>query len=120
MPRIIDKKEKKAKILEASIRVFAKKGLSNTKMADIAEAADVGKGTIYEYFRSKDEILEASFQYFVEGVEKILSGKLAGIADPRRSGARGCRSGLARHAGRRERLHGAARRAARARADALQ
>lgn len=82
MPKIIDKKEKKAKILEASIRVFAKKGLSNTKMADIAEAADIGKGTIYEYFRSKDEILEASFQYFVDGVENILSSKLIGVADP--------------------------------------
>lgn len=82
MPKIIDKKEKKAKILEASIRIFAKKGLSNTKMADIAEAADIGKGTIYEYFRSKDEILEASFQYFVEGVENIFSSKLIGVGDP--------------------------------------
>ena len=82
MPKIIDRKEKKAKILEASIRVFARKGLSNTKMADIAEAADIGKGTIYEYFRSKDEILEASFQYFLEGVEKTFSSKLIDVSDP--------------------------------------
>jgi AcrR family transcriptional regulator len=82
MPKIIDKKEKKTKILEASIRVFAKKGLSNTKMADIAEAADIGKGTIYEYFRSKNEILEASFQHFLEGVEKIFSSKLVGVSNP--------------------------------------
>ena len=82
MPKIIDKKEKRAKILEASIHIFAKKGLSNTKMADIAEAANIGKGTVYEYFRSKGDILEASFRHFLEGVEKVFSGKLAGVADP--------------------------------------
>ncbi len=82
MPKIIDKKEKKAKILEASIRVFAKKGISNTKMADIAEAADIGKGTIYEYFQSKDEIFEASFRFFLDGVENTFSRKLLGVADP--------------------------------------
>jgi len=82
MPKIIDKKEKKAKILEASIRVFAKQGLSNTKMADIAETADVGKGTIYEYFQSKDEILEASFRHFIKGVEEIFSHKLVEVSDP--------------------------------------
>lgn len=82
MPKIIDKKEKKAKILEASIRVFAKQGLSNTKMADIAEAADIGKGTIYEYFRSKGDILEASFRHFLDGVENIFTKKLIRATDP--------------------------------------
>lgn len=82
MPKIIDKKEKKAKILEASIRVFAKKGISNSKMIDIAEAAGIGKGTIYEYFQSKDEIVEASFQFFLDGVENIISCRLTGVADP--------------------------------------
>lgn len=82
MPKIIDKKEKKAKILEASIRIFAKNGISNTKMADIAEVAGIGKGTIYEYFQSKDEIVEASFQFFLDGVENIFSHKLIGVADP--------------------------------------
>jgi len=82
MPKIIDKKEKKAKILEASIRVFAKKGIGNTKMIDIAEAADIGKGTIYEYFQSKDEIVEASFLFFLDGVEEIFSRRLTGVADP--------------------------------------
>ena len=82
MPKIIDKKEKKAKILEASIRIFAKQGISNTRMIHIAEAADVGKGTIYEYFQSKDEIVEASFQFFLEGMENTFSRKLVGVADP--------------------------------------
>ncbi len=82
MPKKIDKKEKKIKILEASIRVFAKKGLHNTKISDIAEAADIGKGTIYEYYRSKDEIFVASFHFFLEKVDGIISQRLYRISDP--------------------------------------
>jgi AcrR family transcriptional regulator len=82
MPKIVDKQEKTAKILEASVRVFAEKGWRKTKIADIAEAADIGKGTIYEYFRSKDELFAASFQYFMAEAETIIARRLAQIRDP--------------------------------------
>lgn len=82
MPKVIDKEEKRATILEASIRVFAEKGWRNTKIADIAEAADIGKGTIYEYFQSKDEILAASFQHFMTQVETVIADRLAQTDDP--------------------------------------
>lgn len=82
MPIIVDKKEKKAKILEAAIHVFSHKGLRNTKISDIAEAAHIGKGTIYEYFRSKDEIFAASFAYFMEKIEEIIARRLFRIHDP--------------------------------------
>jgi AcrR family transcriptional regulator len=82
MPKKIDKEEKKANILEASIKVFAKKGVAKTKISDIAEAADIGKGTIYEYFRSKDEIFVASFHFFLEKVDSVISQRLNRISDP--------------------------------------
>lgn len=82
MPKIVDKEEKKAKILEAAIRVFAKKGMSKTTISDIAGAADIGKGTVYEYFRSKDEIFSASFLYFMDKVETTISKHLYRIHDP--------------------------------------
>lgn len=82
MPKIVDKEEKKAIILEASIRVFAEKGWRNTKIADIAEAADIGKGTVYEYFHSKDELLAASFRHFMAQVETIIVDRLTQIDDP--------------------------------------
>ena len=66
MARIVNKKEKREKILEAAISVFAKKGTAKTKTADIAEAAQIGKGTIYEYFQSKDEIIMAAFYYVIK------------------------------------------------------
>ncbi|MGD8537564.1 MAG: TetR/AcrR family transcriptional regulator [Candidatus Aminicenantes bacterium] len=82
MPKIIDKVEKKETILEASIKVFAERGWRNTKIADIAEAANIGKGTVYEYFRSKDELFAASFQYFMAEAERIVVGRLEQISDP--------------------------------------
>lgn len=82
MPKIVDKEEKKALILDASIKVFAEKGWNKTKISDIAEAADIGKGTVYEYFRSKDEVFGASFQYFMEQAESIVTERLTSIHDP--------------------------------------
>ena len=61
-PKIIDKEAKKAEILQAAMQVFSRKGVAKTRMADIAVAAGIGKGTIYEYFRSKEEIFAAAFQ----------------------------------------------------------
>lgn len=82
MPKIVDKEEKKAQILEASIKVLAEKGWNKTKISDIAEAADIGKGTVYEYFRSKDEVFAASFQYFMLQVENSVAERLSSIDDP--------------------------------------
>jgi TetR/AcrR family fatty acid metabolism transcriptional regulator len=53
--------EKKRRIKEAAIRVMAKKGFHYTRPSDIAQEADVAVGTIYNYFDSKDEILETIF-----------------------------------------------------------
>jgi len=64
-PRIVDKDQKKQDILSAAIKVFGRKGVANSKMIDIALEADIGKGTIYEYFRSKDEIIMASYHAFL-------------------------------------------------------
>ncbi len=49
---------KKQLIIEAAIKVFARDGLEKGKIADIAKEAGIGKGTVYEYFRSKDDIFK--------------------------------------------------------------
>lgn len=51
-----------SEILEAARRVFAKKGFSQATVEDIAEAAEVAKGTVYLYFRSKREIYLAALR----------------------------------------------------------
>ena len=51
---------KKELIIEAAIKVFARDGLEKGKIADIAKEAGIGKGTVYEYFRSKNDIFKLS------------------------------------------------------------
>ncbi len=82
MPIIVDKKEKKAKILDAAIRIFSRQGRRSTKISDIAEEAGIGKGTIYEYFNSKDEVFAASFDHFMMKLEEVIARRLFRTHDP--------------------------------------
>src|SRR5229473_7945524 len=52
---------KRESILRAATRVFARNGYFNSKVADIAHAAGVADGTVYLYFKSKEEILHSIF-----------------------------------------------------------
>ena len=81
-PKIIDKQAKKQEILKIAMKVFAQKGVANTKMADVADAAGIGKGTIYEYFKSKEDILHEAFNYFVEHLNTVMAKHLFRIYDP--------------------------------------
>jgi len=55
----IVKKDRTKLIVSTSQKLFAKNGLSNTTMEDIATEADMGTASIYYYFKSKEEIFEA-------------------------------------------------------------
>ena len=65
MPKVVDKNKKSQDIAQAAIKVFRDLGFQQTRMADIAQAAAMGKGTLYEYFKNKADILRYAFdQYF--------------------------------------------------------
>ena len=53
--------DKREAILKAATRVFAEKGFFNSKVADIAKAAGVADGTVYLYFKNKDDVLHSIF-----------------------------------------------------------
>ena len=59
MARIIDKEEKRCDIARASIDLFCDKGISQTTIDEIARSAGVAKGTVYLYFKNKEEIVFA-------------------------------------------------------------
>jgi TetR/AcrR family transcriptional regulator, fatty acid metabolism regulator protein len=62
---------KRELILRAATRVFARNGYFNSKVADIARAADVADGTVYLYFKSKEEILHSIFdQNMAEAIKE--------------------------------------------------
>jgi AcrR family transcriptional regulator len=54
--------EKRDLILQAAVRVFARKGYHTCRVGDIAEEAGVAHGLLYHYFRSKEEVLETIFR----------------------------------------------------------
>src|SRR6266545_53829 len=53
---------KKDAILRAATDVFAERGFFNAQVADVAHAAGVAAGTVYLYFRSKDDLLISIFE----------------------------------------------------------
>lgn len=75
--RLRDKKRRIREILEAARKIFISKGYLNTTMLDIAEEAELSRGTLYLYFKSKEEI---TFQVIVESFEMILNGLIDAVA----------------------------------------
>ncbi|NOY77513.1 MAG: TetR/AcrR family transcriptional regulator [Calditrichaeota bacterium] len=67
-------------ILDAAIQVFSRKGFHQATMDDVAQEAELGKGTLYYYFRSKDEILQKLLEdntrrFFDQIIQAIASEK---------------------------------------------
>jgi len=54
--------KKRDAIIDAAVQVFSSKGYHNTRMEEIAIAAGIGKGTIYEYFESKLQLFQAMME----------------------------------------------------------
>jgi TetR/AcrR family transcriptional regulator, fatty acid metabolism regulator protein len=67
---VVDKREA---ILRAATSVFAEKGFFNSKVADIAKAAGVADGTVYLYFKNKDDVLHSIFDRAMD--EFIADGR---------------------------------------------
>jgi TetR/AcrR family fatty acid metabolism transcriptional regulator len=81
-PRAARTGDKRVRILDAAVRVFAKKGFHATRVSEVAKAAGVADGTIYLYFKSKDELLVSLFEDRVERLLAFLHSEL-----PRVTGA---------------------------------
>ena len=75
--------DKREAILRAATHVFARNGYFNSKVADIARVAGVADGTVYLYFKSKEEILHSIFER--NAGEAIAEGRreIAEVEDPR-------------------------------------
>lgn len=67
--------EKRARILDAAIKVFARRGYHGSRVSDIAREAGIAYGLVYHYFRNKEEILSTIFEErwsgLIETVEAI-------------------------------------------------
>jgi len=63
-------------IQEAAIRVISRKGMASATMQEIAEEAGVAKGTIYLYFRDREELVEKTFETSIGELHKRIDAAL--------------------------------------------
>src|SRR3954463_4732734 len=73
---------KRDAILRAAIDVFAERGFFNAQVADVARVAGVAAGTVYLYFRSKDDLLVSIFERSMRDALSEGQSALTGVRDP--------------------------------------
>jgi len=69
--------DKRERIMDAAVHVFAHKGFWSSKISEIAREAGVADGTIYLYFKSKDDLLISLFEDRMERVNDTLAAAMA-------------------------------------------
>ncbi|MGH9583221.1 MAG: TetR/AcrR family transcriptional regulator, partial [Bryobacteraceae bacterium] len=69
------------RIISAAIGIFSERTIEQATVDEIAAAADVGKGTIYNYFQSKEDIVVA----FLVGIERQVQGRVGRFASAKGS-----------------------------------
>lgn len=74
--------DKRDSILRAATKVFARNGFFHSQVADVARVAGVAAGTVYLYFKGKDDLLVAIFERSMRDVLAEGRAAVAGIADP--------------------------------------
>ncbi len=80
--------DKPQQIIDAAVRVFARNGYYSSRVSDIAREAGIASGTIYLYFKTKDEILVTLFRHkmaeWVASVRKAIADEQDPVAKIRR------------------------------------
>ena len=72
MARVIDKEEKRCDIALSAITLFCEKGIQQTSIDQIAKSAGVAKGTIYLYFKNKEEIVFTIWDILTQQHEEVF------------------------------------------------
>ncbi|MDI6907715.1 MAG: TetR/AcrR family transcriptional regulator [Thermoanaerobacterales bacterium] len=82
--------DKKRRVFDAAARLFARKGFEKTTVDEIAEAAEVAKGTVYYYFKGKEDL----FLFLVEEGMAILKDRVRGAVRGEKDAGRALRRAL--------------------------
>ena len=76
------KRETRSRLLEAALRLMAEKGMEGVAINEITEAADVGFGSFYNHFESKEAIYAALLDWVFEEFGDVLDHLVRDVADP--------------------------------------
>jgi TetR/AcrR family transcriptional regulator, repressor of fatR-cypB operon len=67
----LEKQQRRREILDAATTIFVQKGYHNTTLDEVAQLAEFGKGTLYNYFQSKEDLFRAILEYQSEQMQTI-------------------------------------------------
>ena len=73
------RQNKRDQIVEAAALVFARRGYSGAVIAEIATQANIGKGTVYEYFKSKEDLFFAVFEWFQKKTQNAATVRISSL-----------------------------------------
>src|SRR5436305_11222994 len=74
--------QRREEILEAAVRLFAKHGYPETDMQVLADTLGVGKGTLYRYFPSKQDLFLATADRVMRKLREAVDASIADVEDP--------------------------------------
>lgn len=74
--------DKRSKIIEAAIVVFSQRGFYNSTVADVAREANVADGTIYLYFKNKEDLLISIFEHSIDFFIQAGLKEIDKLSDP--------------------------------------
>lgn len=81
-PKIVDKEQRKHDIALSALEIFSEKGFESASISRIAKAAGIGKGTVYEYFGSKEELIHAAFLAWTDRMRRMAEEAILNVEDP--------------------------------------
>ncbi len=70
-PKVVDKDARKREIAQAALGVFAKRGFETASISEVAKVAGIGKGTVYEYFDSKESLIFGALLEWVQAFDTM-------------------------------------------------
>lgn len=83
MPKIVDKDERRKEIALSCKKLFIQRGIKALTISEVAKTAGIGKGTIYEYFENKDDIIFTIVDILVEEKDKRREERMANLTSTR-------------------------------------
>jgi AcrR family transcriptional regulator len=79
----IEKKEKKRKsIMQAALKIFSKKGYSPAVLDEVAQEAGIAKGTLYLYFKDKEDLFYSTLMSVIDNLAELLEKRISEDLDP--------------------------------------
>ncbi|PKA17953.1 MULTISPECIES: TetR/AcrR family transcriptional regulator [Leptospira] len=73
MPVVRDPEDKKERILTSALRLFTEKGFEGTPIPDLAKDAGIGAGTIYRYYKNKEELVNELYRFWKNKLRETLA-----------------------------------------------